>query len=96
MRGVCSQNLYSTHVIKLFYQPNILIVYLSKINSDYYYSFINEIQIYDGKSCILIFFINQHGNVGMHEKIMDNGLMAADLKSMEGKLYLFDFITAIL
>ena len=31
----------------------------------------------------------------MHEKIMDNGLMAADLKSMEGKLYLFDIITAI-
>ena len=24
----------------------------------------------------------------MHDKIMDNGLMAADLKSMEGKLYL--------
>ena len=32
----------------------------------------------------------------MHEKKVDNGLMAADLKSMEGKLYLFDFITAIL
>ena len=32
----------------------------------------------------------------MHEKIMDNGLMAADLKSMEGKLYIFDYITAIL
>ena len=32
----------------------------------------------------------------MHEKIMENGLMAVDLKSMEEKLYLFDFITAIL
>ena len=32
----------------------------------------------------------------MHENKMENGLMAGHLKSMEGKLYLFDFITAIL
>ena len=31
----------------------------------------------------------------MHEKILENGFMAPDLKNMEGKLYLFDFITAI-
>ena len=32
----------------------------------------------------------------MNEKILENGIMAPDSKSMEGKLYLFDFITAIL
>ena len=45
---------------------------------------------------MLIYLINQHRNVGIHEKIMENGLMAGNSKSMEGKLYLFDFITAIL
>ena len=32
----------------------------------------------------------------MHENKMENGLMAGHLKIMEGKLYLFYFITAIL
>ena len=31
----------------------------------------------------------------MHEKILENGFMVPDLKNMEGKLYLFDFITVI-
>ena len=47
-------------------------------------------------SCMLLFFIIQHGDVSICEKIMENGLMAGNSKSMEGKLYLFDFITAIL
>ena len=32
----------------------------------------------------------------MHEKILENGLMAPDSKRMEEKLYLFEYITAIL
>ena len=58
LRDVCSQNHSSSHVIKHCISQICLLCILVKQLEIYYYSGINELQIYDSKSCILIFFIN--------------------------------------